>query len=98
MLVCILVGGLSIVYIFSIPRSYTSEVVMIPEVSSGNSTAGGLSSLASSIAGVKVGGNSQDAIYPEFYPKVLSTPEVLCAILKQHVTPKGSRSSMTLFD
>ncbi len=98
MLVCILVGGLSIVYIFSIPRSYTSEVVMIPEVSSGNSTAGGLSSLASSIAGVKVGGNSQDAIYPEFYPKVLSTPEFLCAILKQHVTPKGSRSSMTLFD
>lgn len=71
---------------------------MIPEISSSSTGGGGLASLTSQLTGVRLGGNSQDAIYPEFYPKVLNTPEFLCAILKQHVTPKGSRSSMTLFD
>ncbi|MBR1593553.1 MAG: chain-length determining protein [Alloprevotella sp.] len=97
-LTCIVVGALSAVYIFSLPRSYQSEVIMIPEVSSGSSSGGGLSGLAKQMAGISVGGSSPDAIYPEFYPKVLSTPEFLCSLFHQRVTPTGSRTSMTLFD
>ena len=97
-LVCAVVGALSAVYIVSLPRSYKSEVIMIPEMNSGSSPGGGLSGLAKQMAGINIGNGSQDAIYPEFYPKVLGTPEFLCALLQQRVTPTGSRRSMTLFE
>lgn len=94
---CLVVGTLSVVYIFSLPRSYQSEVIMIPEVNSSTPSAGGLSGLAK-MAGVNMNAGSPDAIYPEFYPKVLGTPEFLCTLLQQRVTPTGSRRSMTLFE
>ena len=61
---CFIVVSLSIGYIMSIPRSYQSDVVMLPEIPSNNSLSSGLGSLAS-MAGVKLGnGDSEDAIYP----------------------------------
>lgn len=94
---CVLVGGLSAAFIVTIPRTYTSKVVMIPELNN-SSNASGLGALAS-MAGVKLGGSgNDDAIYPEFYPKVMGTPEFVCDLLGKQVTPKDSNESMTLFD
>jgi len=96
-LICLVVGGLSAGYIFSLPRTYTSEVVMVPELNN-NSSISGLGALAS-MAGVKFGnGSSEDAIYPEFYPKVMGTPDFVCDLLSKEVTPKGGKHSVTLFD
>ncbi len=63
---------LSSIYIFSLPRYYTSTVKLAPETD--NSLAeGGLGSLASSF-GFDVGSmNTSDAIFPELYPELLET-------------------------
>ena len=94
---CFIVVSLSIGYIMSIPRSYQSDVVMLPEIPSNNSLSSGLGSLAS-MAGVKLGnGDSEDAIYPEFYPKVVKTPDFLVALLNKPVRPKGLKQDVSLF-
>lgn len=75
---CALVVLFASIYIFSLPRSYTSRVVLLPELSSSTGISGSLGSLAS-FAGIKLGNSGgDDAISPEFYPKVLSsTPFVV---------------------
>lgn len=74
---CTIVLVLSVVYIVSLPRTYTSEIILLPEVASTGGLSGSMGSLAS-LAGIKVGDSGEDAVYPEFYPKVLSsTPFVL---------------------
>lgn len=76
--VCSTVLIISIIYIVSLPRTYRTEVTLLPEVVTDGGLSGNLGSLAS-LAGVKLGsGSSEDAIYPEFYPKVVaSTPFVM---------------------
>ena len=72
-------------------------LVMLPEIPSNNSLSSGLGSLAS-MAGVKLGnGDSEDAIYPEFYPKVVKTPDFLVALLNKPVRPKGLKQDVSLF-
>lgn len=67
---------LSCVYIFSMPRYYTSTVKLAPETD--NSLAeGGLGGLASSF-GFDVGSMStSDAIFPELYPELLGTNDFI---------------------
>lgn len=67
---------LSSIYIFSLPRYYTSTVKLAPETD--NSLAeGGLSSLASSF-GFDIGSmNTSDAIFPELYPELLGTNDFI---------------------
>ncbi len=97
LLFTLLVGGLSAYYIVAFPRTYKSEVIMLPEVSSENSLAGGLGSMASSL-GLSLGKNgNNDAIYPEFYPKVIGTPDFLCKLLQEEVVPKKGNRPVTLF-
>ena len=69
------IGGLlAIIIAFSIPKQYTSTVVMAPEFSSGSSNLGNISALAS-MAGINLGGQSgsEDALYPELYPQIVSS-------------------------
>lgn len=63
---------LSCIYILSIPRKYTSEVKLAPEVENSLSQ-GGLGSLAASF-GFDIGSMAtSDAIFPELYPELLGT-------------------------
>ncbi len=94
--ICSTVGILSIGYIVSIPRSYTSGVILLPEVSSSGGLTGNLGSLAA-MAGVKVGG-SEDAIYPEFYPKILSTYNFITELSGMYVTLPDTKQKATLWD
>ena len=87
---CGIVLVLSIIYILSIPRGYTSSVVLLPEVSQGG-LSGNLASLAS-LAGIKMGGASaEDAILPEFYPKVLSSVPFVLDLKDVPVTLKRKK-------
>lgn len=56
-------------------KTWTSEIVLAPEIA-GEGTLSGLSSMAS-LAGISLGSNSE-AIYPELYPEIIeSTPFIV---------------------
>lgn len=84
------------VYVFSLPRTYKSETVMLPETAS-DGIAGNIGALAS-LAGVKMGNKSEDAIYPEFYPKVTGSSTFLTELLKAEVYCERLGTKITLFD
>ena len=63
----------ALVVAFSIPKEYTTTVMLAPEVEGGNRSLGGLSALAG-MAGINMGsGESSDALYPDLYPDIVSS-------------------------
>ena len=58
---------------FSIPKEYTTTVMLAPEVEGGSRSLSGLSALAG-MAGINMNaGESSDALYPELYPDIVSS-------------------------
>lgn len=96
---CFIGGVLSIIVAYSIPKQYTSTVVLAPETSSGMTLPGGLSSLAS-MAGFDLGSisNSDDALYPELYPQIVSSSPFLCELLALEVYDKKGELQTTVYD
>lgn len=96
---CFIGGVLSIIIAFSIPKEYTSSVVMAPEFSSGANVSGGLGALAS-MAGFNIGGlsGSEDALYPELYPQIVSSTPFLCDLMTLQVESKDGEISTTLYN
>lgn len=64
------------IYIFSLPRTYSSSLKLAPEVQSGSSMSGGIGALASMV-GISFGGASEDAFYPEIYPELIKSNQFL---------------------
>lgn len=96
---CFIGGVLSIIVAFSIPKEYTSTVVMAPESSTGANAAGGLGALAS-MAGFNLGGlsGSEDALYPELYPQIISSTPFLCDLMNLQVETKEGELNTTLYN
>lgn len=96
---CFIGGVLSIIVAYSIPKEYTSTVVLAPETSSGSGASGSLGALAS-MAGVNIGGLSgdEDALYPELYPQIISSTPFLCDLMSLMVETKDGDLSTTLYD
>lgn len=96
---CFIGGVLSILVAYSIPKEYTSTVVLAPETSSGSGASGSLGALAS-MAGVNLGGLSgdEDALYPELYPQIISSTPFLCDLMSLMVETKDGDLSTTLYD
>ncbi len=96
---CIIAFVLAIVIAFSIPKEYTSEVVVAPELSVGESgLAGSLGSLAQ-MAGVDLGGLSgNEAIYPDLYPAIVSSTPFLIDMLSLHVESKDGEINTDMYD
>ena len=70
---CGLAVVLALVVAFSIPKEYTTTVVLAPEVKAGSRSLGGLGALAG-MAGIQMGsGESGDALYPDLYPDIVSS-------------------------
>lgn len=65
---------LGVVIALNTPKSYTTSVILAPEVSGAGGMLDNLSDLASMV-GVNIGSNSAsiDAIYPEIYPDVITS-------------------------
>ena len=95
---CFIGGVISIVVAFSIPKEYTSTVVMAPEFSNSN-TSGGIGALAS-MAGINMNGMSgnDDALYPELYPQIVSSTPFLCDLMKLQVETQDGELSTTLYN
>lgn len=96
---CFIGGVLSIIIAFSIPKQYTSTVVMAPESSSGASVSGSLGALAS-MAGFNLGGlsGSEDALYPELYPQIVSSTPFLCDIMNLQVETMEGELKTSVYD
>ncbi len=96
---CFIGGVLSIIIAFSIPKEYTSTVVMAPESSSSSGMSGNLGMLAS-MAGVNLGSMSggEDALYPELYPQIVSSTPFLCDLMSLQVETKDGELCTTLYD
>lgn len=94
---CSIAFVLAVIIAFSIPKKYTSEVVMAPEITAGSGL-GALGDMAS-LAGVNLGGmtSGDDALYPELYPQIVtSTPFLMDVLSSQVVSVEGD--SMTVYD
>ena len=96
---CFIGGVLAIIIAFSIPKQYTSTVVMAPEISSGAGNLGNISALAS-MAGINLGGQSgsEDALYPELYPQIVSSTPFLCDLMAMEVETKDGELKTTLYN
>ena len=96
---CFIAGVLSIIIAFSIPKEYTSTVVMAPEFSANSTASGGLGTLAS-MAGINLNGmsGSEDALYPELYPQIVSSTPFLCDLMSLQVETKDGDLSTSLYE
>lgn len=96
---CVIAGVLSIIIAFSIPKQYTSTVVMAPEMASGKGISGSLGALAS-MAGMNIGGltNGDDALYPELYPQMVSSTPFLCDLMAVEVESNEGDLKTTLYN
>lgn len=90
---CFWGGVLSIIIAFSIPKEFTSTVVIAPEIAGMGGVSGGLGALAS-MAGINMDTESE-AIYPQLYPQIVSTTPFLCDLLNMQVTAKYRKDTIT---
>lgn len=87
-----------VVVALSIPREYTAQVVLAPEVATESGLRGSLGSLAS-MAGISLGGTSgEDAIYPELYPQIVASAPFLVELFKVHVETQDGELSTNYYD
>ncbi|MDD7303610.1 MAG: chain-length determining protein [Bacteroidaceae bacterium] len=101
-LLCVFVGVslvLGVIVALSTPKSYTSMVVLAPEISGAGSMADNLSDLASMV-GVKIGssGSGVDAIYPEIYPDILASPDFIVRLFDVEVEGLESQKRTTYYN
>lgn len=91
--VCGAVIGLIVA--FSIPKEYTTEVKLAPEVSESRAS-GNLSGLAS-LAGISMGSSTgADAVYPQLYPDVVSSVPFTTSLFDVVVPTKESGDKFTV--
>lgn len=85
-----------IIVAFNTPKTYTAEVILAPEMSSGGlGLSDNLSEMASSF-GIDLGGKSAvDAIYPEIYPDIFSSTDFIYTLFDVPVRLKDDNSPRT---
>lgn len=83
---------------FSIPKEYTTTVMLAPEVEGGSRSLGGLSSLAG-MAGINVNAvESSDALYPELYPDIVSSVGFTTELFPVFVEDEEGELKTTLYN
>ena len=83
---------------FSIPKEYTTTVMLAPEVEGGSRSLGGLSSLAG-MAGINMNaGESSDALYPELYPDIVSSVGFTTELFPVSVEDEEGELKTTLYN
>lgn len=85
-------AAIGVVVALSTPKTYDSSVTLAPE-ESGAGFSGSISSLASMVGMNMRIGQTGDALYPEIYPDVMSSPDFLVSLFPIKVkTLKGDVS------
>ena len=94
--VCCITTIIGLIIAFSIPKEYTSTILIAPESSSSKSS-GGLSSLAA-MAGISMNLNTVDAIYPSLYPEIVSSVPFLTDLFEIPVQKSETEEEMVEAD
>ena len=83
----------------SLPLTYNCQILLAPETGGGNSSLGGLASLASSF-GVSVGGGNKngDAITPTIYPDLMQSVDFKTSLFLIKVKKKDDKKAVTYYD
>ena len=86
---------IGLVIVFSIPREYTAEAMIAPEMSDNNG--GGLSALAA-MAGLNLNATSgADAIYPDLYPDIVTSTPFITGLFYVRVKDLDGEIDTTLY-
>lgn len=88
-----------VVIALSTPKRYTSNVLLVPELSSGGlGISANLADMASSF-GLDIGnsGKGMDALYPEIYPEILSSKDFIYSLFNINVRLKTDNKPRTYF-
>lgn len=88
LIVWLITFALAVLYIFPIPRYYTSSLSLAPEESSGIS--GDIGAIASNFGINLSSGQSNDAYTPDIYPDLLTTNDFIIGLLDIPVVTRDS--------
>lgn len=93
--VCGIAAVIGLVIGFSIPKEYTTQILIAPESTTSRTTSS-MSSLAS-MAGINLGAStSRDAIYPDLYPDIVSSTPFLIGLFDIPVQEVKDGAAMPL--
>lgn len=96
--VCSIAFVIGLIIAYGTPKEYTSKVVLAPEVNSENSLMqSSLGNIASAM-GAKIGVGSTDAIYPQFYPDIISSTSFLVSLFDIKIKSSDGKINTTLYD
>lgn len=85
-----------LVIAFSIPKEYTSEILIAPESTGSSRSSSSVGALAA-MAGVNLGASSgRDAIYPDLYPDIVNSTPFLIGLFDMEVRMQKDTTAMTL--
>ena len=93
---CFIGAILGLIVAFSIPREYTVDVTLAPEISNGQKMSGSLGAMA---AMVGIGGSTQgggDAVNPMLYPDVVSSVPFLVGLFNVPVEDIDGEKKITV--
>ena len=91
---------IAIIIGFSLPKTYTCQILLAPETGGGSSSLGGLASLASSF-GVSLGSSSSqggDAIKPTIYPDLMKSVDFKTSLFPIEVKKKGEEKAISYYN
>lgn len=83
---------------FSIPKSYTSSVILAPETTNTSGLLSSVSSLASMVGLYDDANPTGDAIYPEIYPDLMSSTNFLVNMFDLKVKSKDGKINTTYYN
>lgn len=93
---CSIIGAIvGVVIAFSIPKEYTTTVIITTEA---NKTSGGSMGALASMAGINLGGvGGEDVFSPELYPEVLNSTPFIQGLLEINVIDQKQNINSTLY-
>jgi len=89
---------IGIVVAFSIPKKYTSCVMLAPETTTNNGLLSSVSSLASMVGLYNDANPTGDAIYPEIYPDLMRSTDFLTKMFDIKITSKNGKIKTTYYN
>ncbi len=89
---------MGVIIALSIPKQFTTNVILAPEVSGTHGLSESLSDIASMV-GMDIGGKgaSIDAIYPEIYPDVLASSDFIIKLFDTNIRKKKDPKEQTYY-
>ena len=93
---CCVAAVLGIVIAFSIPKEYTTEAILAPELA--DKKAGGSMAALAGLAGISMGQSGADAVYPDLYPDIVSSVPFVVELFDVPVTNLKGNLQTTVYD